>query len=146
MFLSGREKNTSIDWTTLRSLYRLGINIGETVYIGTLDGADLVMRQLIEPLSKEPSNEETGNRSPSHHHLEVIKNQGFAIDDEERFLVVRCIIAPVFHEDRVIAAVAIAGPNESMKKSLLRGLTSKVIVGSKEIKWSKYVKSLMLNK
>ena len=44
MFLSGHEKKTSIDWTTLRSPYRLGINTGEKVYIGTLDGTDLVMR------------------------------------------------------------------------------------------------------
>ena len=41
-------------------------------------------------------------------------------------LGVRCIAAPVFHEDQVIAAVAIAGPNDSMKKSLLRGLTAKL--------------------
>ena len=67
------------------------------------------------------------------HHLEVIKKQGFAIDDEERFVGVRCIAAPVFRDNRVIAAVAIAGPSESMKRSLLRGLTSKVIAGSKEI-------------
>jgi len=174
MFLSGHEKNTSIDWTMLRSPYRLGINTGEKVYIGTLDGTDLVMRQMINPPFNEPSNEEIGNRSPSHHsalgkvilanlqsdeqeetfshlsftqatdhtfvdqnlfhhHLEVIKKQGFAIDDEERFVGIRCIAVPVFREDRVIAAVAIAGPNESMKKSLLRGLTNKVIAGSKEI-------------
>ena len=67
------------------------------------------------------------------HHLEVIKNQGFAIDDEERFIGVRCIAAPVFHEDCVVAAVSIAGPIDRMKKTLLRGLTKKVIVVSQEI-------------
>lgn len=67
------------------------------------------------------------------HHLEVIKNQGFAIDDEERFVGVRCIAAPVFHEGSVIAAIAIAGPVDRMKKTLLRGLTNKVMKVSKEI-------------
>ena len=67
------------------------------------------------------------------HHLDVIKKQGFAIDDEERFLGVRCIAAPVFRDSQIIAAVAIAGPSENIKRSLLRSLTRKVIEGSKEI-------------
>ncbi|MGK7379191.1 IclR family transcriptional regulator [Planococcus sp. 1R117A] len=66
-------------------------------------------------------------------HLDIIQKQGFAIDDEERFVGVRCIAAPVFYKDRVIAAVAIAGPVDKMKKTLLRGLTNKVKAVSKEI-------------
>jgi IclR family KDG regulon transcriptional repressor len=174
IFLSANERKTSIDWTALRSPYRLGMSVEESVYIGTLDGTDLVVRQMINPPFKEPFNQEIGNRSPSHHsalgkvilahlkpneqketfsllsftqatdhtfvdqelflyHLDVIKKQGFAIDDEERFLGVRCIAAPVFRDNQIIAAVAIAGPNERMKKNLLRSLTRKVIDGSKEI-------------
>ena len=67
------------------------------------------------------------------HHLEVIKQQGYAIDDEERFVGVRCIAAPVFHENHIICAVGIAGPIEKMKKKMLRGLTNQVIAASKEI-------------
>lgn len=67
------------------------------------------------------------------HHLDVVKKQGFAIDDEERFLGVRCIAAPVFRENQIIAAIAIAGPSEKLQRSLLRGLTRKVIKGSEEI-------------
>ncbi|MBZ5752741.1 IclR family transcriptional regulator [Metabacillus rhizolycopersici] len=174
MFLSVPERKTSIDWITLRSPYRLGMSVGENVYIGTLDGTKLVMQQMIKPPFKEPFHEEIGNRSPAHqsaigkvilahlnpnerkelfshlsltqatdhtfidqelffHHLDVIKKQGFAIDDEERFLGVRCIAAPVFRNNQIIAAVAIAGPSESIKRSILRSLTRKVINGSKEI-------------
>ena len=174
MFLVVKERKITIDWTTLRSPYRLGMNVGENVYIGTLDGTDLVMRQMIKPPFKEPFHEEIGNRSSAHlsalgkvilaylppeeqkdlfsrlsftqatdqtfvdqelffHHLDVIKKQGFAIDDEERFIGVRCIAAPVFHDNKIIAAVAIAGPSENMKRSVLRGLTRKVIDASKEI-------------
>jgi IclR family KDG regulon transcriptional repressor len=144
------------------------------VYIGVLEGTDLVMKQMIKPPFKEPHQPEIGDRSLSHisalgkvilanlmpteqkealsllpfnqatdntfvdremffHHLEVIKEQGFAIDDEERFNGVRCIAAPVFHENRAIAAVAIAGPVDRIKKTLLRGLTNQVIAVSKEI-------------
>ena len=170
--MDGREQ--SIDWTALQTPYQLGVSAAEGVYIGVLEGTDVVMKQMIKPPFKEPHQPEIGDRSPSHisalgkvilanlmpteqqeafsllpfhqatdntfvdqemfsHHLEVIKNQGFAIDDEERFVGVRCIAAPVFHEDRVIAAVAIAGPIDRMKKTILRGLTNKVIAVSKEI-------------
>ncbi|MCG7343825.1 IclR family transcriptional regulator [Sporosarcina sp. ACRSL] len=164
----------SIDWTELQTPYQLGVSEAEGVYIGVLEGTDVVMKQMIKPPFTEPHHPEIGDRSPSHlsalgkvilanlrpteqqevfsllpfhqatdntfvdlemfaHHLDVIKQQGFAIDDEERFTGVRCIAAPVFHEDRVVAAVAIAGPVDKMKKRILRGLTNKVLAVSKEI-------------
>ncbi len=172
-FQTGESKR-SIDWTALRTPYQLGVNAAEGIYVGVLEGTDVVMKQMIKPPFKEPHHSEIEDRSPSHisalgkvilanlkfteqqeafaqlpfhqatdntfidqemfsYHLEVIKNQGFAIDDEERFVGVRCIAAPVFHEDKVIAAVAIAGPIDRMKKTILRGLTNKVITVSKEI-------------
>lgn len=163
-----------IDWTALKTPYQLGVNEADGVYIGVLEEADLVMKQMIKPPFKEPYQPKIEDRSPSHisavgkvilanlqtaerekvfsllsfnqatdntfvdkemfsHHLEVIKNQGFALDDEERFVGLRCIAAPVFHEDRVVAAIAIAGPIDKMKKTMLRGLTNKVIAVSKEL-------------
>ena len=164
----------SINWSELQTPYQLGVSEAEGVYIGVLEGIDVVMKQMIKPPFKEPHLPEIGDRSPAHisalgkvilanlmpseqqeafslipfqqatgntfvdqemlsHHLEVIKNQGFAIDDEERFVGVRCIAAPVFHENCVVAAVSIAGPIDRMKKTLLRGLTNKVVAVSKEI-------------
>jgi IclR family transcriptional regulator, KDG regulon repressor len=164
----------SIDWTALQTPYQLGVSAAEGVYIGVLEGTDVIMKQMIKPPFKEPFEPEIGDRSPSHisalgkvilanlkpteqqevfsllpfnqatdntfvnqdmftYHLEVIKNQGFSIDDEERFVGVRCIAAPVFHKGLVLAAVAIAGPIDRMKKTNLRGLTNKVIGVSKEI-------------
>lgn len=173
-FHSVADHDTSIDWTTLRSPYLLARNTGENVYIGTFDGSDLVMRQVIKPPFDEPFTEEIGDRSPQHYtaigkvilafsdedqqkealsllsstpatdhtfvdpelllyHLDVIKKQGFALDDEERFIGLRCLAAPVFMDNKVIAAVAIDGPVERMKRSMLRGLTNKVITASKDI-------------
>ena len=174
MFLAVKERKISMDWTTLQSPYRLGMGVGENVYLGTLDGTELVMRQMIKAPYNEPFYQEIGNRSSAHlsalgkvilaylsskeqkdlfsrlsftqatdqtfvdqelffHHLDVIKKQGFAFDDEERFMGVRCIAAPVFHHNEIIAAVAIAGSSENIKRSGLRGLTHKVIEASKEI-------------
>lgn len=44
-------------------------------------------------------------------HLAQIRRQGYAIDNEERRLTVRCVGAPIFdHAARTVAAIGIAGP------------------------------------
>jgi IclR family acetate operon transcriptional repressor len=44
--------------------------------------------------------------------LERVRRQGFAIDDEENALGIRCVAAPVFdHTGEVIAAISISGPS-----------------------------------
>lgn len=49
-------------------------------------------------------------------HLKVIRKQGYAVDDEETEIGLRCIAAPVIFEGNVISAVAIAGPALRFKK------------------------------
>lgn len=44
-------------------------------------------------------------------HLDKIKSQGYALDDEEYIPGLRCIAAPIFHHSgKIHAAVSIAGP------------------------------------
>jgi IclR family KDG regulon transcriptional repressor len=44
-------------------------------------------------------------------HLELVRRRGFAVDDEETLLGVRCVGAPVFNWRReVVAAISIAAP------------------------------------
>lgn len=44
-------------------------------------------------------------------HLLQIREQGFALDDEERYIGVRCIAAPIFdHTRKVIAGISMSGP------------------------------------
>lgn len=44
-------------------------------------------------------------------HLEKIREQGYAIDDEEIYSGVRCVAAPIRnHEGKVVAAIGISGP------------------------------------
>ena len=66
--------------------------------------------------------------------LKQIKEQGYAIDDEEFYEGVRCISSPIIdHTGKVIASVSIAGPSVRMnndklaqiKKSLL-GVTDEI--------------------
>ena len=44
-------------------------------------------------------------------HLEAVRNQGYAVDDEEEDLGTRCVAAPVRNElGHVVAAISISGP------------------------------------
>lgn len=44
-------------------------------------------------------------------HLQRVREQGYAIDDEEHYLGVRCIAAPVFDfTDKVVAGITVSGP------------------------------------
>ena len=112
--------------------------------LGKVILANLMLTEQQEAFSKLPFHQATDNTFVDlemfSHHLDVIRQQGYAIDDEERFVGVRCIAAPVFHEDCVVAAVAIAGPIDRMKKTLLRGLTKKVIAVSQEITKEIYIR------
>ncbi len=54
------------------------------------------------------------------HELEHIRNCGYAVDDEEGTLGVRCVGAPVFQGDsRVVAGISVAGPTVRMNEAQL---------------------------
>lgn len=57
------------------------------------------------------------------HHLEAVRERGYAWDDEERIEGVRCVAAPVFDfEGRAVAAVSVATPSLRTPWSRLREL------------------------
>ncbi|WP_213996066.1 IclR family transcriptional regulator [Tepidanaerobacter syntrophicus] len=61
-------------------------------------------------------------------HLEIVRKQGFAIDDEENEEGIRCIAAPVFdYTGKVIGAISISGPTVSMTHEKVERLSKDVI-------------------
>jgi IclR family acetate operon transcriptional repressor len=49
------------------------------------------------------------------HHIDQVRSQGYALDDEEYNLGVRCIAAPVFdYRDRCVASIGISSPTSRM--------------------------------
>ncbi|QJX81329.1 IclR family transcriptional regulator [Priestia megaterium] len=66
-------------------------------------------------------------------HLNIIKMQGYAVDNEETNIGKRCIAAPVYLNEEVIGSIAIHGEVEQIKKNSIRSLAKKVIQFSKQL-------------
>jgi DNA-binding IclR family transcriptional regulator len=70
-------------------------------------------------------------------HLETVRRRGYAIDDEEIELGVRCIGAPIFNEDRwAIAAISISGPTSRITAQNVRAIAQRVLTCCREISFS----------
>jgi DNA-binding IclR family transcriptional regulator len=66
--------------------------------------------------------------------LETVRRRGYAIDDEEIELGVRCVGAPIFNEDRwAIAAVSISGPTSRITAQNVRAIAQRVLTCCREI-------------
>lgn len=73
--------------------------------------------------------------------LEAIRGRGYAVDDEENELGIRCVGAPIRDSrGHVFASVSVSGPAERMPHSRLTGLAPTVIRAaqdiSRELGWS----------
>ncbi len=60
-------------------------------------------------------------------HLAQVRARGFAVDDEENALGVRCVAAPLFDEDgRAVAAISVSGPKSRLDDARLEALGPRV--------------------
>jgi IclR family transcriptional regulator, KDG regulon repressor len=61
-------------------------------------------------------------------HLNSIREQGYAVDDEETLHGVRCVAAPIYdHREQVIAAIGISGPSTRVTQDKIPTLGSIVV-------------------
>ncbi|WP_245711671.1 IclR family transcriptional regulator [Gracilibacillus ureilyticus] len=66
--------------------------------------------------------------------LTEIRERGYAIDEQEHELGIRCIAAPVFdHEGNVVAAISIAGPADRVTKDRVNGELAKEILAQSQM-------------
>ncbi len=69
-----------------------------------------------------------------HKHLAQIRENGFAIDDEEGEEGLRCIAAPVFeHNGEIAAGISISGPSMRLSLITLEHIAPTVIQGASKI-------------
>lgn len=60
--------------------------------------------------------------------LEQVREQGFAVDDEEFDIGVRCIAAPIFDfRNKVVGSIGISGPVTRMTPAAMRTLVTQVL-------------------
>ena len=61
-------------------------------------------------------------------HVQQVREQGFAVDDEERGIGIRCVAAPIRSADgRVIAAISVAGAIFHMSDDVFAQTTARVL-------------------
>jgi IclR family transcriptional regulator, KDG regulon repressor len=66
--------------------------------------------------------------------VRVVRRQGYAFDDEERYAGVQCVAAPIRdHTGRVVAAIGISGPTPRMIRATERVLADAVRGAGNEI-------------
>lgn len=66
--------------------------------------------------------------------LATIRSRGFAIDNEEREVGLRCIAAPVFdHLGQVVAAIGISGPTRRFTAEQVEGLIQSTTAAAQEL-------------
>jgi len=62
-------------------------------------------------------------------HLKMVRNQGYAIDDEENEKGVRCVGAPIYNEaGNAVAAISISGPAFRVTKKLVQESLTKEVM------------------
>jgi len=61
-------------------------------------------------------------------HLQLVQQQGYALDDEERYVGVRCLAGPLRdHRGKVVAAVSISGPTTRVTLDRVPALAELVV-------------------
>lgn len=74
------------------------------------------------------------NHSKFRLHLEEIRQQGYAYDDEENTEGVRCLAAPVYDQsEAVVACIGISGPTVRMTLERIADYVTMVLDASKEL-------------
>lgn len=62
-------------------------------------------------------------------HLKMVRNQGYAMDDEENEKGVRCVGAPIYDEaGRAVAAISISGPAFRVTKKMVQEILKKEVM------------------
>lgn len=92
------------------------------------------LNTLLDKMSLEPATANTFQDSQLfRYHLKAIHQDGYAFDDEERNIGIRCVAVPVFQNNEVIAALAIAAPADQISRSNIKRIATKLNIGSKAI-------------
>lgn len=92
------------------------------------------LEDLLAKMSLEPATENTFQDSQLfRYHLKAIHADGYAFDDEERIVGIRCVAVPVFRNQKVIGALAIAAPADQISRNNTKRIATKLTTGSQAV-------------
>jgi DNA-binding IclR family transcriptional regulator len=96
---------------------------------------ELVIEQIISKIRFTRYTHKTlSSREKLLKSLEGVRRRGYAIDDEEIELGVRCVGAPIFNEHRwAIAAVSVSGPSSRITAQSVPGIAEHLLVCCRDI-------------
>lgn len=118
----------------LKMASRVGLrNPAHSSAVGKVLLAHLSETELNQILKEKPLEKRTENTitdvTQLKEHLKWVRNQGFAIDNEENEKGVRCIGAPIFDRTgRPVAAISISGPAFRITKKLAQEVLKKEVM------------------
>ncbi|WP_245779502.1 IclR family transcriptional regulator [Halostagnicola kamekurae] len=74
------------------------------------------------------------DRSALKDQLEEIRERGYAIDDEERVIGMRCVAAPICDEnDRPIGAISVSGPTNRFDDDIFKAEIPKNVLSTANV-------------
>jgi DNA-binding IclR family transcriptional regulator len=96
---------------------------------------EAVSSRLIDKIQFKPFTKHTCiNAARLRRELKVVRERGYAIDNEEIEEGLRCVGAPVWnHDEQVVAGVSIAGPSYRVGGEHLSGLVDMVVTGARKL-------------
>lgn len=67
-------------------------------------------------------------------HLKEVQEQGYAIDDEESFIGLRCVAAPIRNDKgEIVAAISVSGPSAEFGESALPSIIDAVVLAARGV-------------
>ena len=93
------------------------------------------VKEILEEKGMEKNTENTITEVDKFlNHLEKVKKQGYAVDNEEQEEDIRCIAGPIFnHQGNVVAAFSISAPITRMTESRINELAELVVEYSQKM-------------
>lgn len=132
-----------VDQVRSKSTYNLSANVGmaEPLHSSSVGKCILAFksRAMVEQLLKDYqftayTPKTITNLEDLMKHLAVIREQGYAIDNEELTLGVRCIAAPIYnYRGNVNYSLGVSGPTSHIKPSTLDRYVSALLSASNQI-------------
>ncbi|NWF70332.1 MAG: IclR family transcriptional regulator [Chloroflexi bacterium] len=106
-----------------RPVYVSAVGKAIIAFLPAAECEDLIDRLRLKPMTSHTITSREALRAE----LAQVRRQGFAVDNEETFLGVRCVAAPLYdHTNQVIASMGLSGPASRVTSERLAEIGARV--------------------